>query len=79
MRGASPEHSRGSKCGYGAGMHRASMKLWIAQNLERYGPITPNHVFHVTALWTEYAVRRDDLGANLGYRPIARIKDDNWL
>ena len=54
-------------------VHRA-MKVWIARNLERYGPITPNHVFHVSALGKEYAVRRDDLGANLWYRPIARLK-----
>ena len=49
-------------------MHRA-MKVWIAQNLERCGSITPNHVFHVSALGKEYAVRRDDLGANLGPDP----------
>ena len=36
-------------------VHRA-MKVWIARNLERYGPITPNHVFHVSAVGTEYAV-----------------------
>jgi hypothetical protein len=58
-------------------MHRARMRIWIAQNLERYGPITTNHVFHVSALWTEYAVQRDNLGANLGYRPIARIKEED--
>ena len=50
---------------------------WIAQNLKSYGPITPNHAkFHVSALCTEYAVRRDDLGADLGYRPIARIEEE---
>jgi len=53
------------------------MRMWIAQSLERYGPITPNHVFHVSALGTESAVRRDDLGANLGYRPIARIEEED--
>ena len=51
---------------------------WIAQNLKNYGPITPNHAFHVSALGTEYAVRRDDLGADLGYRPIARIEEEDW-
>ena len=73
IRSASPEHYRGARCGYGGKDHNAR-RIWIAQNLESYGPVTPNHVFHVSALWTEYAVRRDDLGANLGYRRIARIE-----
>jgi len=79
IRSASPEHSRGSKCGTGASMHHARVRVCIAQNLERYGPITPNHGFHVSAPRTEYAVRRDDTGANLGYRPIARIEEEDCL
>ena len=79
IRSASPEQHRGARCGNGVNDHRARMRVWIAQNLESYGPITPNHVFHVSALGTEYAVRRDDLGANLGYRPIARIEEEDYL
>ncbi|EDR02862.1 uncharacterized protein LACBIDRAFT_332053 [Laccaria bicolor S238N-H82] len=58
MRSVLSEHSRGN----GANMQGA-MRVWIAQNLESYGPITPNHVFHVSTpgSGTEYAVRRDNL------------------
>ena len=45
IQSAPSERNRGNE----TTAHRA-MKVWIAQNLERYGPITPNHVFHVSAL-----------------------------
>ncbi|EDR02835.1 uncharacterized protein LACBIDRAFT_295356 [Laccaria bicolor S238N-H82] len=55
IRSAYPEYTRGDRFGSEATMHRARMRVWIAQNLESYGPITPNHVFDVSALGTKYA------------------------
>lgn len=78
IRSASPVPRRGSKYRDWANLVRARMRVWIAQNLGRYGPITPNHAFHVSVFWTEYgteyAVRRDDLGANLGTDPSHELR-----
>ena len=71
---ASPEYTRGAKCGTTAAMHRAWIDSEIASKVKSYGPITSGHAFRVSTVREEFELRCDELGMNVGYRRISRTE-----
>ncbi|EDQ98499.1 uncharacterized protein LACBIDRAFT_335910 [Laccaria bicolor S238N-H82] len=72
---ASPESTRGDRCGYTAGIHLSQVNGKIANRVKSYGPITPGHAFRVSTVCEEFELRCDDLGMNVGYRRISTSRE----
>ena len=70
---ASPEHSRGLTYGPVAPKHRTRTNAKISRNVTSYKPITSSHAFRIVIDRNEFELRWDELGMNLGYRPIRPI------
>ena len=70
---ASPEHSRGLTYGTVAATHCTRTNAKISRNVTSYKPINSSHAFRIVIDRNEFELRRDELGMNLGYRPIRPI------
>ncbi|KIJ90274.1 hypothetical protein K443DRAFT_660925 [Laccaria amethystina LaAM-08-1] len=72
---AFPEHSRGSKGGTVASKHRARANAKISRSVRSYQPITSSHAFRIFIVRDEFELRNDELGMNLAYRRVGRMRE----
>jgi hypothetical protein len=74
---AFPKHSRGSEGGTVASKHRARANAKISRSVRSYQPITSSHAFCIFIVRDEFELRNDELGMNLAYRRVGRMRE-HW-